>query len=93
MYIYSMNTSVCMCMYVCMYVCVTYFVFILYICIWLYWVDGNKFMYVLYVCMYVCMQAWKHVYVHKYVCHTALICLHKASNVSAGCQHAVDSKY
>ena len=41
------------CMYVCMYVCsVTYFIFILYICVWVYWVDGNKFMY---VCMYVCM--------------------------------------
>ena len=28
---------------------VTYFVFILYICVWVYWGDGNKFMY---VCMY-----------------------------------------
>ena len=25
---------------------VTYFVFILYICVWVYWGDGNKFMYV-----------------------------------------------
>ena len=35
------------------------FVFILYICVWVYWGDGNKFMYVCYVytyvCMYVCM--------------------------------------
>ena len=49
----------CVCMYVCMYVCmfgeslgisVTYFVFILYICVWVYWGDGNKFMYVCKLC-------------------------------------------
>ena len=35
--------------YVCIYLC------ILYICVWVYWGDGNKFMYVCtYVCMYVC---------------------------------------
>ena len=31
-------------MYVCMYVCM--YVTILYICVWVYWEDGNKFMYV-----------------------------------------------
>ena len=48
------------CMYVCMMrgISVTYFVFILYICVWVYWGDGNKFMFIcMYVCMYVCMYA------------------------------------
>ena len=35
-------------LYVCMYVCMH--VFVLYICVWVYWGDGNKFMY---VCMVV----------------------------------------
>ena len=32
------------CLYVCMYVCM--YVCILYLCVWVYWGDGNKFMYV-----------------------------------------------
>ena len=35
-------------LYVCMNICM----YVLYICVWVYWGDGNKFMY---VCMYVCM--------------------------------------
>ncbi len=47
--------------------CVAYFVFLLYICVWVYWVDGNKFMY---VCMYVCMYVSTHLclFVCMYVC-------------------------
>ena len=42
------------CMYRCMYVCIIH--------VWVYWVDGNKFMYntCMYVCMYmyICMYVW-----------------------------------
>ena len=74
---------VCMyaCIYVFMYVTldmakawlmreisVTYFVFILYICVWVYWGDGNNFISACrYVCMYVCMYQpyyWLNVYQH-----------------------------
>ena len=43
---------------------VTYFVFILYICVWVYWGDGNKFMYVCICCIYL-MDGVSYLYLYK----------------------------
>ena len=54
---------------------VTYFVFILYICVWVYWGDGNK------LCMYVCLfvEECKHMY------NALCICMYVVSaNSTAG---------
>ena len=73
---------------------VTYFVFILYICVWVYWEDGNKFMYLV-ICLYVIILANKHLYgkrrryVIMYVCVYALHVLTNIHSVERFCSRIV----